>query len=320
MASPSHAAISLGRARSATRGRIGSRARSIVRSEPKTRACADGPGWARVLVAWVRRVPFPRCSGNQGAVVMKRISIVGLFLAAVFALSAMAASSASAAPLLLLARVPGGGSIAGVTFLSEAKLPLLSTHSGKLIHCKHATNHGLFLSSTLGDILLRFLGCTSSGVACNTAGAAAEEIHLPLAGTVFHLGLAHLTINEGKLPAAVILLEKDVLITCGGVIKLLVLGSVIGALQLDLPGKFQTPLPLNTPEPQVILNFQQTTPASHGLQHLRLFLFEHELRTYDLDVTINGGTAELAAEVALALLDLFRLSNGTHVEIELFEH
>jgi len=250
---------------------------------------------------------------------MRRIiSIVGLCLAAVFALSAVTASSASAAGLLL-ARVPGGGSIAGVTFLSEAKLPLLTTHSGKLIHCKHATNFGHFLSSTLGDILIRFLGCTSSGLKCNSIGAAAEEIHLPLVGTVFHLGLAHLTLTVGNFPAAVILLQKDVEIECGGanVVKVLVLGAVIGALQLDPSEK---PIPLGVPFSAAILNFQQT---AHGLQHLRLFLFEHELRTYDLDALVTEfgeiKPLTLAAESALVLLDLFLLPGSKHVSIELFK-
>jgi len=253
---------------------------------------------------------------------MKRISIVGLCLAAVFALSAMAASSASAAPGLLLARVQGGGSIAGVTFLSFVSSPRLTTHLGSEINCKHATNHGLFLSPTLGDILIRFLGCTSTGgIKCNTAGAAEEEIHLPLATTLFHLGLAHLTLEVGRIPAAVILLDKHVKIECGGVATILVLGAVIGALQLDEPN--EKPIPLNTPFSTALLNFQQTTPTSHGLQHLRLFLFEDELRTYDLHsitTTLTEGPVELSAEVALALLDLFRLSNGNHVSIELFEN
>jgi hypothetical protein len=261
---------------------------------------------------------------NQGAVEMKRISIVGLFLAAVFALSAMAASSASAAPGLLLAQVAGGGSIAGVTFLSSANLPLLTTHGGSLIHCKDATNHGLFLSSTLGNILIRFLGCTTANplggrLNCNTTGAGTGEIHLPLATTTFHLGLAHLTLTVGRIPAAVILLEKDVEINCGnGLAKILVLGAVIGAFQLDVSGtNFEKPIPLNTAFSNAILNFQQT---AHGLQHLRLFLFEDELRTYDLHSSTNGGAVELSAEVALTLLDLFRLSNGNHVSIELFEN
>jgi hypothetical protein len=252
---------------------------------------------------------------------MKRISIVGLCLAAVFVFSAMVASSASAAGLLL-ARVPGGGSIAGVTFLSVANLPLLTTHNGSLIHCKHATNHGLFLNSTLGRILIRFLGCTTANplggapLKCSSEGAGTEEIHLLLATTTFHLGLAHLTLAVGRIPAVVILLEKDVEINCGsGLAKILVLGAVIGALQLDPSEK---PIPLNTPVSNAILNFQQT---AHGLQHLRLFLFEDELRTYDLDSSTNGATAELSAEVALALLDLFLLPTNPpkHVPFELFE-
>jgi len=261
---------------------------------------------------------------------MKRIGIVGLFLAAVFALSAMAASSASAAPGLLLARVQGGGSIAGVTFLSLASLPILTTHGGSEIHCKHATNHGLFLSPTLGHILIRFLGCTTVNplggrLKCNTTTAGTEEIHLPLATTTFHLGLAHLTLEVGRLPAALILLEKDVVINCGGTTAtILVLGAVIGALQLDEPN--ERPIPLETPILTALLNFQQTTPASLGLQHLRLFLFEDTLRTYDLDsittTALGEGPVELSAEVALALLDLFLLPGNPpkHVDIELFEN
>jgi hypothetical protein len=252
---------------------------------------------------------------------MKRISITGLFLAAVFAFSVMAASSASAAPGLLLARVAGGGSIAGVSFLSLGLLALLTTTGGGLIDCTHFRNNGLFLSPTLGNLLVLFKNCTvptEAGPAeCGTAGEAGN-IHLPLATTLFHLGLAHLSSTVGKIPAAVILLNKDVNFTCaGGLINVLVLGAVIGAFQLDPSEK---PLPLNTPFSNVILNFQQT---AHGVQHLRLILFEDTLRTYDLDsiTTINGvaGPVELSAQVALALLDSFTLGSGVHVNLELFE-
>jgi hypothetical protein len=247
---------------------------------------------------------------------MKRISIVGLFLAAVFALSAMAASGASAAELL--ARPAGGGSIAGVTFLSSATLPLLTTHSGSLIHCKDATNHGLFLSATLGNILIRFLGCTikvlTSTVECGTSGAVAGEIHLPLS-TLFHLGLAHLTSTVGRIPAAVVLLGRNIVLTCGPV-TIEVRGSLIGALQRN-----GAAVPLNTAFTDVNLNFQQTTPTSHGLQHLRLFLMPGTtgLTTYDLELNLNGGTFELAAEVANALLDGFKLPNGKEDAIEFHE-
>ena len=90
---------------------------------------------------------------------MKLIRTVGLCLAVVFALSVVAVSSASAAELL--ARPAGGGSITGTTFLSSASYRLLTTLSGSVIHCKDATNLGLFLSATLGNILIRFLGCST---------------------------------------------------------------------------------------------------------------------------------------------------------------
>lgn len=240
---------------------------------------------------------------------MKRISIVGLFLAAVFALSAMAASSASAAELL--ARLPGGGSIAGVTFLSSATLPLLITHGGSTIHCKDATNHGLFLSATLGNILIRFLGCTSSGFNCNTSGAGTGEIHLPLS-TLFHLGLAHLTPSIGRIPAAVVLLGNTIVITCE-VVEILVRGNVIGALQRN-----GQPVPLNTGIEDFNLNFQQT---ANGLQHLRLFLMPGTtgLTTYDLEANVGHTGFELASEVANALLDGFRTSGGVATLIEFTE-
>ena len=243
---------------------------------------------------------------------MKRISIVGLFLAAVFVFSAMAASSASAD---LKAQLKGGGSVAGVTFLSSATLPQLFTHSGKEIHCTHVTNHGKFLSATLGNVLIRFLGCTAKEgivtVKCNTPGALTSEIHLSLE-TLFHLGLAHLNINTGRIPAIAILLGKIIEIKCGAVLKIEVLGNVIGALQRN-----GAAAPLNTAFEDVNLNFQQT---ANGLQHLRLILMPGgALTTYDLDSSFSGLAFELASEVANALLDGFTTSGGVATLIELVE-
>jgi hypothetical protein len=242
---------------------------------------------------------------------MRRICTVGLCLVAVSALNVVAASSASAD---LKAQLKGGGNVAGVTFLSQAALPLLWTHGGNSVHCTHATNHGLFLTATLGHILIRFLGCTLNGINCNTAGAGAGEIHLPLS-TLFHLGLAHLTLNIGRLPAMLIL-SSLIVFKCGGV-EVEVKGNVIGALQTD---PCCTPLPLNTPFATANLNFEQT---ANGLQHLRLFLMPGTvgISSYDLEVRIGGlfGKQELASVVARDLLDLFLSSAGKHVELELVE-
>jgi hypothetical protein len=240
---------------------------------------------------------------------MRRKCTVGLCLVAMFALSLVAASSASAADLL--ARVAGGGSVAGVTFLSEAILPLLWSHGGNSIHCIRATNHGLFLTATLGDVLIRFLGCSFSGVGCNTAEAGPGEIHL-LLSTLFHLGLAHLTLASGRLPA-VLILSGFILVKCGPA-SIEVKGNVIGALQRN-----GGPVPLNTPFLDVNLNFQQT---ANGLQHLRLFLMPGSTEPSVFDLELRSGLfarQELVSEVANALLDLFLSTAGKHLDIELVE-
>jgi hypothetical protein len=242
---------------------------------------------------------------------MKRIQIVGLCLMAVFALSAGAASSASAGDLLAQVK---GGSIVGTTFLSSVTLPQLITHNGSTIHCKDATNHGLFLSATLGNVLIRFLGCTTSGLKCNSLNAGTEEIHLPLS-TLFHLGLAHLDSTHRSIPAAVLLLGKTILLNCGSELAIInVKGNVIGALQ-TAAGAQQ---PLNTPFSTINWNFQQT---ANGLQHLRLILMPGSTTptTFDLESKTNAGLFELASEVANAKLDGFKNSAGATVEPELVE-
>lgn len=240
---------------------------------------------------------------------MKRIRTVGLCLMAVFALSAVVASSASAAELL--AKVAGGGSIAGTTFLAQAILPLIWTHGGNVVHCGFAASHGLFLSPVLGDILIRYLGCTVNGLVCNTNGAGAGEIHVPLS-TPFVLGLAHLTLTTGQLPAALIL--SNLIVAKCGMTSVEIKGNAIGALQRN-----GGPVPLNTPFLDVNLNFQQT---ANGLQHLKLFLFPGTVGPSSFDLELRAGLfgrQELASAVANYLVDLFRLSNGLHIDIELVE-
>jgi hypothetical protein len=247
---------------------------------------------------------------------MKRACTAGLCVVVAFALaSAIGASGASAADLL--ARVAGGGSVTNATFLLSVTLPLLITKTGKKIHCKHATNHGLFSTSTLGYILMRFLGCTIDEVSftmnCNTLGAASGEIHFPLS-TLFRLGLAHLTLSTGRLPAAVILLGKTAEITCDEALKIEVRGNVIGAFQKANGEQVE----LGKPLLEVNYNFQQTAP---GEQRLRLILLPGSATptTYDLESSFFGGAFELTSEVANFKADSFRLSNGNLISLELVE-
>jgi len=244
---------------------------------------------------------------------MRYVRYIGLGLMVAFALGAPAASSASVGELL--ARVAGGGSAAGVSFSSLGGLSSLFTHSGTKIHCEHVHNHGLFLTSTSGYILIQFLECTASGDPCEGVPGS-NEIHVPSETTLFHLGLGQLTSTKERVPAAAILLGKDA--KCegpSGFIRVLVLGAVIGALQLSLS---EQPIPLKTPFSTAILNFQQT---ANGLQHLRLFLLPGgELATYDLySLSNKEPEALLSSEVSLDLLDLFTSGSGNHIELELVE-
>jgi hypothetical protein len=129
---------------------------------------------------------------------MKVVRMIGLCLMAVFALSAGAASSASAGELLFKST---SGNVVGGGFLSSGGLALLRSVGGSTIHCKDVENHGKFLSTTLGIVLIRFLGCTTaafgSTLNCTSSGASTGEIHLPLATTLFHLGLEAVSIPFG---------------------------------------------------------------------------------------------------------------------------
>jgi hypothetical protein len=253
-----------------------------------------------------------RCSLIKEQKKMRHIRTVGLCLAAAFALGVVAASNASGADLL--ARVAGGGSITNAAFLSSTTLPLLIAKDGRKIHCKDATNYGLFSSSTLGNILMRFLGCTIDEVSftmnCNTSGAAIGEIHFPLS-TLFRLGLAHLGTNK-TIPAIVILPGKTAEITCESS-KIEVRGSVIGALQKPNGEQVELGKPLS----EVNLNFQQT---ANGLQDLRLILLPGSTTptTYDLESSFFGAF-ELMSEVANDTFNSFTLSNGKIISLELVE-
>ncbi|MGA8364242.1 MAG: hypothetical protein WB709_06950 [Solirubrobacteraceae bacterium] len=201
----------------------------------------------------------------------------------------------------------------GTTFLASAVAPKFVTKSGKEFNCSDAAYHGVFLSPTLGDVLIRFLGCTAKEgltVNCNTAGAGTGEVHLPLA-TLFHLGLAQLG-TTAHIPALVFLL-KSLTIKCTALVTIELQGSLIGALQKVNGEQVELGKPLS----EVNLNFQQT---SNGVQDLRLIVMPGGTTptTYDLETSFNKGAFELESEVANARFDGFS-SGGTEQEIEFVE-
>ncbi len=244
---------------------------------------------------------------------MKRIRIVGLCLMAVFALSAVAASSASAGELLFRAtNTTGGATIVGGLFLSHGGLSVLQSTGGSTIHCKDVENHGMFLSTTLGDVLIRFLGCTTEvfggTVNCTSTGAGTGEIHMPLATTLFHLGLAHLGTNT-SIPAIDILLDNEIKFKCS-IATVTVKGQVIGALLVN-----GSQAPLNTKEKEVTLEFKE---SAQGVQELQEFLMPNGgLVTQHLTSKILS--EQESGETSKDTLDGFTNGKGESTEIELVE-
>jgi hypothetical protein len=240
---------------------------------------------------------------------MKRISIVGLCLAAVFVLSAVSAPSALAGELLFRAKT---GSIVGGGFLWLSGLALLGA-PGEEVDCQHVRSNGLFLSTTLGHGLLLFLGCSIkvsvSTFKCTSLGEATGNIHIPLAK--FHLGLAHLGTN-GNIPAILTALPSGgISFSCSGA-SFTLLGGVIGALQ-KTNGE---PVGLNLPLQAINLVYKQ----SSGKQELRLMLMPGgALEEHDLKSVSGSGFTELWLELSTGTLDGFTNDKGEATEIELVE-
>lgn len=244
---------------------------------------------------------------------MKYVRLIGLCLMAVFAMSAVAASSASAGELLFKAT---RGNIVGGEFESLGGLSLLRTTSGSTVHCLHVDNHGKFLSTTLGNVLILFLGCTTTifGGTVNCHNTGTNEIHLPLT-TEFHLGLAHDGANT-SIPAIDILLIQSVSFKCS-IGTITVSGDAIGGLQTSTGAQ----VPLNTAEKETNLVY---TESANGVQLLKEFLMPGGgLVTQHLSSLIENGiggkeTVE-SAETSTDTLKNFKNSAGEATEIELVE-
>lgn len=143
---------------------------------------------------------------------------------------------------------------------------------------------------------------------CTSTGAGTGEIHLPLATTLFHLGLAHLGANT-SIPAVDVLLDEEVKFKCG-VNSVTVKGAAIGALLVN-----GSQAPLNTLEKEVTLEYKE---SAQGVQELKEFLMPGgSLVTQHLTSTIL--LEEESGETSKDALDGFTNSTGAATEIELVE-
>ena len=163
----------------------------------------------------------------------KLLRLVGLAFLVILATSAIATATASAEETL--PSILPAATTFELTIL-EAPVPLLQASGESLILCKKGKGKGEFTTLKLGNVEIDFEGCESSKQKCNTKGDAEGVILLTKANTTFHL--VDVLLKAILLLGLLILLnnkEKELLtIECAkGLLKILVLGSVIGEVHVE---------------------------------------------------------------------------------------
>jgi hypothetical protein len=157
---------------------------------------------------------------------MKQFKLLGLMLVAVFAVSSVVASVASAVELTVLP-LPGNTAATEVKFKFESKAgeeTRLETLAGKRIECTKVTGNGQFTSETLGPVEFKFVGCREPalGVKCTGLETGDREGEI-LFKASFHI--RHLLVNNSPSEVSLVVLPGHVHFTCFGVL-FLVLGCV----------------------------------------------------------------------------------------------
>jgi hypothetical protein len=232
---------------------------------------------------------------------MQIIKLCLAALAAVLALSAVAATGASATEILFSSNVIGKG------FKSTGGIVKFVTAGGAVfLECRKVTNQGTFIDQHLGKVSILFEECTEEGFKskCETSGNSLEG-HITLESE-YHLGLA----DPGHLPALLLLL-KELTLKCsiGGTIK--VKGSIIGLLQ-NTKGE---PATLDKPLSEALLTFEQKSGKQNATEFL-LSLAGGAKDKAKLEISIFGGEFGEAAEESKDTLREFTTTSG---EIELIE-
>ena len=221
---------------------------------------------------------------------MKTVKIIGLCLVAVFAFSALAASSASATELLL--------SAATSTFSGSGGVSTLETLGGTTVKCTASTFSGSGTTAHLGTLSILFTTCISSIFICTGVNDQAGSKMITVGGEL-HLNLAS-TVAGGTPHSAILVLVNPVSFNCGGVI-IQVQGNVIGLLR-----KADGVTPLVPPENLVngTIVFKK---SGTGMQDDKVFLLaltapENEVMTAKLESKTGGGAFEESSQEGTATI------------------
>jgi hypothetical protein len=247
--------------------------------------------------------------------------IIGVCFVAVFALSAIAAASASAKLPQILFKEPHGGfpgTFTSVNLPAPKNIAKLETVGGTKVECTGQTDKGTIESAHLGKVEVKFTGCSTvvlgSKLECESTGAGKGNITVKLE---FHLGLEH-TSTSTTVPAVLLLLPGGLggsfEFTCTSLAKIKVTGDV-NCLLVDLEGK---PIVANRAYTSLQLSCKQT----HGVQNSTEFLLslvEESQRLMTgghLNSSLNGGTAEQAGQESEDALEKFENSKKEAEPVE----
>jgi hypothetical protein len=225
---------------------------------------------------------------------MKRIRIAGLCLVAVFAMSAIASSAASAAPVFVTKAVVGEAAASHIPITATLGAAFLEAKSGTKITCTGGTSTGEITSSTTaGKNISKFTGCESGGQPCENA-AAKEIITKALAAV---LGGITATLpgerlfDEGTGKGGILAEFK-----CAGVLNVIVRGSLIGSLS-GAAGTTATAAQTGKIGTSTKLTFAE----SAGIQKYSKFL-EGEGGTEQLESSVGGGAFEKSGQSVIATI------------------
>jgi hypothetical protein len=226
---------------------------------------------------------------------MKRLRIVGLALLALFALSAIASSSAMAEQPEIL---PVPTEKEPLTLTAEGPLAELTSNEGKnTIDCEKVLVNGSFTSADLGKATFDFHNCTAEkkAIKCWSLGdeksPLGEKSVILLDNADIHL-VDILPAGTLQLGLAVILL-KELHIECQGGILILIKGTAIGIVEGVTSG-------VKTKTHKV--NFAVTKGVQNVRECMTLKVF-CEGKKYELEANFGAGFKP-AGEVATATVTL----------------
>jgi hypothetical protein len=157
---------------------------------------------------------------GKDSTAMSKVRVVLLAMAAVFALSAVAASSASATEVLFSQETG--------TFEASGATAKLIASNGKEIICTKVTSTGKTTANKhLGEVAFKFTGCTTKEgfitVNCENAGTG----EITTSGT-FHVGLGMKTSTDSN--PGILILPSETTFKCS-LVTIKVRGSIVGLIQ-----------------------------------------------------------------------------------------